>query len=104
MGQFIQDGSRIIFETVLDVEKPTHDIVIQEEEVDLDGLNYLAGKTVDFINKSAMNGTAIAHTDGDVPNLKFTIPSSGCVQPWRIVLYLRICMWSQRICVGHQSI
>ena len=75
MGQFIQDGSRIMFETVLDVEKPTHDIVIQEEEVDLDGLNYLAGKTVDFINKSAMNGTAIAHTDGDVPNLKFTIPS-----------------------------
>ncbi len=75
MGQFIQDGSRIMFETVLDVEKPTHDIVIQEEEVDLDGLNYLAGKNVDFINKSAMNGTAIAHTDGDVPNLKFTIPS-----------------------------
>lgn len=75
MGQFIQDGSRIMFETVLEVEKPTHDIVIQKEEVDLDGLNYLAGKTVDFINKSAMNGTAIAHTDGDVPNLKFVIPS-----------------------------
>lgn len=74
MGQFIQDGSRIMFETVLDVEKPTHDITLQEEAVDLDGLNYLAGKTVDFINKSAMNGTALAHTDGDVPNLKFIIP------------------------------
>lgn len=74
MGQFIQDGTRMMFETVLEVEKPTEDITLQKEEVDLDGLNYLAGKTVDFINKSAMNGTAIAHSDGDVPNLKFVIP------------------------------
>ena len=74
MGQFIQDGSRVMFETVLEVEHPTEDIVLQKEEVDLDGLNYLAGKTVDFINKSAMNGTALAHTDGDVPNLRFVIP------------------------------
>ena len=74
MGQFIQDGTRMMFETVLEVEKPTEDITLQKEEVDLDGLNYLAGKTVDFINKSAMNGTAIAHSDGDVPNLKFEIP------------------------------
>lgn len=74
MGQFIQDGTRMMFETVLEVENPTEDIILQKEEVDLDGLNYLAGKTVDFINKSAMNGTAIAHSDGDVPNLKFVIP------------------------------
>ena len=74
MGQFIQDGSRVMFETVLEVEHPTEDIVLQKEEVDLDGLNYLAGKTVDFINKSAMNGTALAHTDGDVTNLRFVIP------------------------------
>ena len=74
MGQFIQDGTRMMFETVLEVEKPTEDITLQKEEVDLDGLNYLAGKKVDFINKSAMNGTAIAHSDGDVPNLKFVIP------------------------------
>lgn len=74
MGQFIQDGTRMMFETVLEVEKPTEDITLQKEEVDLDGLNYLAGKTVDFINKSAMNGTAIAHSDGDVQNLKFVIP------------------------------
>lgn len=69
MGQFIQDGSRIMFETVLEVEQPTCELVLEEEPVDLDGLNYLAGKTVDFINKSAMNGTILAHTDGEVPNL-----------------------------------
>ena len=70
MGQFIQDGARIMFETVLNVETPREDLVIREEKTDLDGLNYLAGKTVDFINKSAMNGTALAHTDGNVPNLR----------------------------------
>lgn len=75
MGQFIQDGSRIMFETVLNVEKPRHEIVLEEEPVDLDGLNYLAGKNVDFINKSAMNGTILAHTDGQVPNLMIHIPA-----------------------------
>ena len=74
MGQFIQDGARIMFETVLEVEKPKHEILIEEEPVDLDGLNYLAGKNVDFINKSAMNGTVLAHTDGNVPNLMVHIP------------------------------
>ncbi len=69
MGQFIQDGSRIMFETVLEIEKPTCELVLEAEESDLDGLNYLAGKTVDFVNKSAMNGTILAHTDGNVPNL-----------------------------------
>ena len=69
MGQFIQDGNRILFETVLNVEKSRAEIVINEEPVDLDGLNYLAGKNVDFINKSAMNGTILAHTDGNVPTL-----------------------------------
>lgn len=74
MGQFIQDGSRIMFETVLNVEESQAEIKINEEPVDLDGLNYLTGKTVDFINKSAMNGTILAHTDGNVPNLMVTIP------------------------------
>ena len=74
MGQFIQDGSRIMFETVLNVEESTEEIVIEEEPVDLDGLNYLSGKTVDFVNKSAMNGTMLAHTDGNVPNLVVNIP------------------------------
>ena len=75
MGQFIQDGSRIMFETVLDVETSRDEIVLGEEPVDLDGLNYLAGKNVDFINKSAMNGTILAHTDGQVPNLMVHIPA-----------------------------
>lgn len=77
MGQFIQDGARIMFETVLDVEKSKHEILIEEEPVDLDGLNYLAGKNVDFINKSAMNGTILAHTDGNVPNLMVHIPEQN---------------------------
>lgn len=74
MGQFIQDGSRIMFETVLNVEESQCELTITEAEADLDGLNYLAGKTVDFVNKSAMNGTILAHTDGNVPNLRIDIP------------------------------
>lgn len=74
MGQFIQDGARIMFETVLNVEESAAEVVIEEEPVDLDGLNYLAGKTVDFVNKSAMNGTVLAHNDGNVPNLRVNIP------------------------------
>lgn len=77
MGQFIQDGSRIMFETVLNVEKSKVELTIGEEPVDLDGLNYLAGKTVDFVNKSAMNGTILAHTDGNVPNLRVDIPEQN---------------------------
>lgn len=74
MGQFIQDGSRIMYETVMNVETSAEEIIINEEPVDLDGLNYLAGKSVDFVNKSAMNGTILAHTDGNVPNLMVNIP------------------------------
>ena len=74
LGQFIQDGTRIMFETVLNVETAREEIIIGEEPVDLDGLNYLAGKTVDFVNKSAMNGTLLAHTDGNVPNFIVNIP------------------------------
>ncbi|HIV34099.1 MAG TPA: glucose-6-phosphate isomerase [Candidatus Blautia intestinigallinarum] len=77
MGQFIQDGSRIMFETVLNVVESSDKIVINEEPVDLDGLNYLAGKDVDFVNKSAMNGTILAHTDGQVPNLRVDIPQQN---------------------------
>lgn len=74
MGQFIQDGSRNLFETVINIETSREEIILQEEPVDLDGLNYLAGKSVDFVNKSAMNGTILAHTDGQVPNLMVTVP------------------------------
>ena len=74
LGQFIQDGSSNHFETVLNVEEPELDIVLEAEENDLDGLNYLAGKTMNFVNQNAMKGTILAHVDGGVPNLRFDIP------------------------------
>ena len=74
MGQYIQEGKRILFETVLNVENAKREITIDEVDVDLDGLNYLAGKTVDFVNKKAFQGTLLAHTDGNVPNLIVNIP------------------------------
>lgn len=77
LGQFIQDGSRIMFETVLEIEEAKEDVIIKEAESDLDGLNYLAGKGMDFVNKSAMNGTILAHTDGNTPNLMVKIPQQN---------------------------
>jgi glucose-6-phosphate isomerase len=74
MGQFIQEGTRLMFETVLNIENPAAEVLIEEAAEDLDGLNYLAGKNMDFVNKSAMNGTILAHTDGDVPNLMVKVP------------------------------
>lgn len=77
MGQFIQDGSRIMFETVVNIENTDAKIYIEEDPDDLDGLNYLAGKGMDFVNKSAMNGTVLAHTDGNVPNLMVNVPEQN---------------------------
>ena len=74
MGQYIQDGRRNLFETVINVETPKCDITLEAEEVDLDGLNYLAGKTMDFVNKRAFEGTLLAHVDGGVPNLVINVP------------------------------
>ncbi len=76
MGQFIQDGSRNIFETVIQIEKAAEEIVIGEDADNLDGLNFLAGKTMDFVNKKAFEGTMLAHTDGQVPNLIVSIPEA----------------------------
>ena len=74
MGQWIQDGERTIFETVISVEKPDHEVVVPTDEANLDGLNFLAGKRVDEVNKMAELGTQLAHVDGGVPNLKITMP------------------------------
>lgn len=74
MGQYIQDGLRHIFETVLNVEKPRYDVEIKEDKDNIDGLNFLAGKTMDFVNKKAFEGTVLAHTDGNVPNIIINIP------------------------------
>lgn len=75
MGQFIQDGQRTMFETVISMETSAKEVIIEAEDVDLDGLNYLAGKSVDFINKCAEKGTLLAHSDGQVPNLKVFVPA-----------------------------
>lgn len=74
MGQYIQDGRRNIFETVLNVEKSKEEITIKKDEVDMDDLNYISGKTLDFVNKKAMEGSILAHVDGGVPNLIINIP------------------------------
>ena len=75
MGQYVQDGKRILFETVLNVEKPRRVVELKSAENDLDGLNYLSGKTLDFVNEKAFQGTLLAHTDGQVPNLLINIPT-----------------------------
>lgn len=74
LGQYVQDGRRDLFETIIKVENPRHELVLEEAANDLDGLNYLAGKTVDFVNNKAFEGTLLAHTDGGVPNLIISIP------------------------------
>jgi len=74
MGQFIQEGTRNIFETVLQVARPKVDIEIGRDPDNIDGLNFLAGRTMDFVNKKAFEGTLLAHSDGGVPNLVVSIP------------------------------
>ena len=75
LGQMIQQGERTIFETVINIQTPEKEIVIKEDKDNLDGLNFMAGKTMDYVNKMAMEGTLIAHVDGGVPNMRVTIPS-----------------------------
>lgn len=74
MGQFIQEGTRNLFETVIQVEKPTLELTIPNDPDNIDGLNFLSGKTLDYVNKKAFQGTLLAHTDGGVPNTVVTIP------------------------------
>ena len=74
MGQYIQEGERILFETVLSVENVNNEVLVPEDNGDLDKLNFLAGKRVDYINKMAELGTSIAHVDGGVPNIRINIP------------------------------
>ena len=74
MGQYVQEGRRILIETILKVKSPNKDIELKEAENNLDGLNYLAGKTMDFVNTKAFEGTLLAHTDGGVPNFVVELP------------------------------
>lgn len=73
MGQMIQDGKRNIFETVIEVENPNRDITIKEDADNLDGLNFLAGKNMSYVNKQAMEGTTMAHVEGGVPNIRIKL-------------------------------
>lgn len=75
MGQYIQDGARIIFETVLNIQAPKKDIEIEADAENIDGLNFLAGKTVSYVNNKAYLGTALAHNDGGVPNMIINVPA-----------------------------
>ena len=74
MGQYIQDGVRMLFETSVMFTKPKREVVIQEDEINADGLNFLAGKTMDFVNRKAYQGTLLAHVDGGVPNICIEVP------------------------------
>ncbi|MCA1064895.1 glucose-6-phosphate isomerase [Rossellomorea aquimaris] len=75
LGQYVQEGRRDLFETVIKVSEPRHELKIEKADSDLDGLNYLAGETIDFVNNKAFEGTLLAHTDGGVPNLIVEIPA-----------------------------
>lgn len=74
MGQYIQEGERSLMETVISIQKPDYDLKIPEDKDNLDGLNFLAGKNIDFVNKMAELGTQIAHVDGGVPNIRIELP------------------------------
>ena len=74
LGQYIQQGQRLFFETVVSIGKPEVEFVIERDKENLDGLNFIAGKTLDYVNKKATDGVILAHVDGNVPNLGINIP------------------------------
>ena len=92
LGQYIQEGRRNLFETVMQIEKAKSELVLAEEENNGDGLNFLAGKTMDFINKMAFQGTVLAHNDGGVPNLVLSIPEANEFElGWLIYFFEKAC-------------
>lgn len=90
LGQYIQDGRRILFETVLRVKQPKSELTIEPEDVDLDGLNYLAGKTVDFVNQKAFEGTLLAHVDGLVPNIVLEIEQLSAYSLGQLIYFFEL--------------
>jgi glucose-6-phosphate isomerase len=85
MGQYIQEGLRNIFETVVNVEKVRNDFEIKEDKDNVDGLNFISGKTMDFVNKKAMEGTILAHNDGGVPNIIVNVPEMSAFYLGKLV-------------------
>lgn len=90
LGQYIQEGRRNLMETVIHVAKPTHDTVIPKEAENLDGLAYLEGKTMNYVNDRAMEGVVLAHTDGDVPNMIVTIPDQSAYTLGYMIYFFEI--------------
>lgn len=90
MGQWIQDGERTIFETVISVEAQQHSVIIPADDANLDGLNYIANRRVDEVNKMAELGTRIAHVDGGVPNLRITIPELKEIYLGQLIYFFEI--------------
>ena len=98
LGQYIQEGRRNLFETVINIEKSSNDIKMKLEEDDLDNLNYLEGKTLDFVNKKAMEGTIEAHTEGDVPNIKINIEKLDASNIGQLIYFFELaCAMSGKI-------
>ena len=90
MGQWIQEGERTIFETVLSIEKPNCSLTVPSDEENLDGLNFLAGKHVDEVNKMAELGTQLAHVDGGVPNMRISIPELNAYYVGQLLYFFEI--------------
>ena len=90
MGQWIQQGERSIFETVLSIENTRHEVLFPEDEENLDGLNFLAGKHVDEVNKMAELGTRLAHVDGGVPNIRLSIPELNEYYIGQVIYFFEI--------------
>lgn len=90
LGQYIQDGRRNLFETVIKVDKPKKSLTIPKEKEDLDGLGYLEGKEIDFVNTKAFEGTVLAHTDGEVPNFVLTIPDTSAYTLGYLFYYFEV--------------
>ena len=90
MGQWIQEGERTIFETVLSIEKPNSSLIVPADEENLDGLNFLAGKHVDEVNKMAELGTQLAHVDGGVPNIRISIPKLDAYYIGQLIYFFEI--------------
>lgn len=92
MGQFIQDGTRLMFETVLKVDNPVRDVTIPYDEENVDKLNFLADKSVDYVNTNAFCGTLLAHTDGNVPNLVLNVPKIDAYNfGWLVYFFEKAC-------------
>ena len=90
MGQWIQEGERSIFETVISVEQPNHQLLFPHDEENLDGLNFLEGKRVDEVNKMAELGTRLAHVDGGVPNIRLTLPTLNAYYLGQLIYFFEI--------------